>query len=218
MRRSVVFLVVLGLCFGVASAEEVWIDFGSHRAPSPTEVEIGRSDTSVLEIDFVIPGVNLEATTAEGLSFTRLAIPGTGWIGDIGTPQFPAFRRFIEIPEAANATVTANVIEWRTVDLASMGLPTKLFPAQLSMPKCDCQEARDWRFSFKDGSYRGIVGHDMATIDAPVTMRDHRMVKLTFSPIKYDADSGSLQVASRVNLRLKFDGGEDGILATHYFP
>ncbi len=209
MRRSLVFLAVLGLCVGAAGAEEVWVDFGSHRSASPTEVQISRSDTSVLELEFEVPGVILEATSAEGRAFTRVVIPGAGSIGDIGAPQLPAFRRFVEIPEGATVAVDTNVVEWQTVDLVARGLSGVLLPAQLSIPKCDCQEARDWRFSFKEAAYSGIVGHELVSVEAPVTMRDHRMVKLAFAPIQYDVDAGTLRVASRVSLRLTFEGGDD---------
>ncbi len=210
MQRLTVLLVVIGLgCVGAAGAEEVWVDFGSHRSASPTEVQISRSDTSVLELEFEVPGVILEATSAEGRAFTRVVIPGAGSIGDIGAPQLPAFRRFVEMPEGATVAVDTNVIEWQTVDLAARGLSGVLLPAQLSIPKCDCQEARDWRFSFKEDVYSGIVGHDLVSVEAPVTMRDHRMVKLAFAPIQYDVDAGILRVASRVSLRLTFEGGDE---------
>ena len=209
MRFSLLFLIIITLGFGAAGAEEIWVDFGSHRSASPTEVQIGRSDSSVLELELEVPGVILEAISAEGLAFTRVEMPGAGSIGDIGAPQLPAFRRFVEMPEGATVTVDSNVIEWQTVDLADRGLSGLLLPAQLSIPKCDCQEARDWRFSFKEAAYSGIVEHDLVSVEAPVTMRDHRMVKLAFAPIQYDVDAGTLHIASRVSIRLTFEGGDD---------
>ncbi len=209
MRRLLILLaVIVLLSVGVAGAEEVWVDFGSHRSASQTEVQISRSETSVLELEFEVPGVILEAISAEGRDFTQVVIPGAGSIGDIGAPQLPAFRRFVEIPEGARVAIDTNVIEWQTVNLAARGLSGVLLPAQLSIPKCDCQEARDWRFSFKEDAYSGIVKHELVGVEAPVTMRDHRMVKLAFAPIHYDVEAGTLRIASRVSLRLTFEGGD----------
>ncbi len=65
------------------------------------------------------------------------------------------------------------------------------------------------KFSFKEHAYSGIVEHELVSIEAPVTMRDHRMVKLAFAPIQYDVDAGALRIASRVSIRLTFEGGDD---------
>lgn len=210
MKRTVVLLSIISLLsVGAVGADEVWVDFGSHRNAGPTEVRISQSDTTLLDLEFEVPGVNLENVTIEGRDFTRVEIPGAGRIGEIGAPQLPAFRRFVEIPEGATVSVDANVIEWRTVDLGALGLSGIVFPAQLPIPKCDCQEARDWRFSFKEAAYSNSVRHDLVSVEEPVTMRDHRMVRLTFAPAHYDAVTGTLRVASRVSLQVAFEGGND---------
>ncbi len=208
MRRFMVFLAVLCMFIGAAGAEEVWIDLGSHRSMSPTEVQISRSDITILEFDLTVPGLMLEAVQEDGRSFTRVSIPGAGQIGNVGSPLLPAFRRFVEVPEQAKVVVTTQVLDWGEVALADKGFSTNLYPVQLPLPKCDCPEARDWRFSFKEGAYAGVVEHELVGVESPVTMRDHRMVRLTFSPVEYDVEAGILRVATRVAVHLEFVGGD----------
>ena len=209
MRRFTVILAVFGLMLvGTAGAEEVWVDFGSHRSASPTEVDVNRSDITVLEFDLTVPGLMLEAVQEEGWSFTRISIPGAGQVGNIGSPLLPAFRRFVEVPEQATVRVTTQVLDWGEVTLDDHDFSTTLYPVQAPRPKCDCPEARAWRFSYKEGAYSGVVEHELVAVEAPVAMRDHRMVRMTFSPVEYDVEAGKLRVAKRVAVRLEFAGGD----------
>jgi hypothetical protein len=208
VRHSIVILAILALCVGTAGADEVWVDFGSHRSPSPTGVDITQSNASSLDLEFEVPGVRLESIETEGHTFTRLSIPGSGQIGIAGSPLMPAFRRFVEVPEKATVRVTTQVLDWAEVSLSDQGFSDVLYPVQKPLPKCDCEEARNWKFSFKEAAYAGVVKHELVGVEAPVRMRDHRMVRLTFSPVEYDAQAGSLRVATRVRVGLKFVGGD----------
>lgn len=171
------------------------------------EVQISRSDTSVFEFDYAVPGIALESVEYEGKAFTRIEIPEVGFTGDIGTPQLPAFRRFVEIPHGAAVSVDAHVLEWQSVRLSDFGFSEVVVPVQASVPKCDCPEARNWVFTMKEDSYTGTVEHGLVRTERPVLIRDHQMVRLVFSPVRYDTDAGILKVASRVAVRVNFDGG-----------
>ncbi len=207
MRQTLTFLAIIGVCVGVAGANETWIDFGNHRNANPTAVEIQRSDITTLEFDFDVPGLTLDTIRENGQNFTMVSIPGAGQVGAIGSPLLPAFRRFVEIPEAAEVRLTTEVLDWHEVSLGDLGFSTTLYPVQAPRPKCDCQEARDWRFSFKNDAYRGVVSHDLIALEKAVTMRDHRLVRLSFSPVEYDVAAGILKIAKRVGVRLSFVGG-----------
>ena len=65
------------------------------------------------------------------------------------------------------------------------------------MPKCDCEEARNWRFSYDRKLYSGVVRHPAAQLEGPFAFRDHRVVKATMAPVSYDADAGVVEVATR---------------------
>ncbi len=209
MRYTTVMLVIFGLMLGgFAGADETWIGFGSHRSAGPTEVAVSLSDITTLEFDLTVPGLLLESVEGEGQSFTRISIPGAGQIGTVGSPLLPAFRRFVEVPENASVRVTTQVLDWENISLADQGFSTILFPVQAPLPKCDCPEARNWRFSFKEEAYSGVVEHELIAVESPVIMRDHRLVRLTFSPFEYDVEAGSLRVATRVVVRLEFVGGD----------
>jgi hypothetical protein len=202
-------LVLVGVCLVVASAgaaDPRWIEFDGDTGA--VRIDALRSSADGVEFEVQLPGVGLAAEATEAGTFVRVEIPGLGRIGAPGEPALPALRRFVEIPEGASTLVEVEVLERRTIDLAGEGLAAPLLPVQRPRPKCDCDEARDWTFSYKPAAYRGTVRHELATVTGPVTFRDHRMVLLTVAPVRYDADRGRIEVASRARIAIRFDGGD----------
>jgi hypothetical protein len=197
------------LLFGTIPAEPAqWIALDGSDAGR--EVGIVQSEVGVarLEVALEVPGIELRPLEAEGMAFTELEVPGTGRIGEPGEPMLPALRRFVEIPQGASVTATATVLETATVELADRGLSPTVYPVQLPLPKCDCPEQRAWRFSYDPAAYAAEVRHPLVSVSEPFTVRDHRMVMLTVAPVAYDPTAGTLQVAQRARVELRFEGAD----------
>jgi len=203
------FLIMTLMAFtAVAAADQRWIAFSGETAYSEARIETGRSGSEVVEFDLVIPGIAIEAVTTTNGDFARLVIPGLGRIGGIGAPELPALKRFVEIPQGATAEIETSVLERSTVDLGGRGLPAIVYPVQLPIPKCDCPEARAWRFSQKLEAYKGVVGIGATGLEGPFDLRDHHMMMLTAAPATYDVDAGSVEIATRMRVTVTINGGD----------
>lgn len=208
MYKKLAMVAVVTALAVTAVANEQWIGFSGDRPWSEAQIEIGKVGTRTVEFDLVIPGVGLErVSTAEG-DFTRLTIPGLGSSSAVGEPMLPALRRFVEIPQGATATVATTVLDRATVALAAEGMPETVFPAQLPIPKCDCDEARSWVFSFQPKAYQGVVERQ-PVITGPSTLRDHRMMMVDVSPARYDVAAGGIEIATRLRVTVTITGGDD---------
>ena len=206
--RALLVFTLIAFATVAFAAEERWIAFSDDEPFSEVRLEASRSGAELVEFDLVVPGVAVEhITTAQG-DFARLMVPGMGRIGAVGEPELPAFRRFVEIPHGATATMTTTVLDRATVDLAAESLPGLVYPVQLPMPKCDCEEARNWRFSQKTEAYKGVVGADASGIESSYMIRDHHMTMLTAAPVVYDVDSGTVEIATRLRVTVAINGGD----------
>lgn len=201
-----IVVVALALVPGLGAAE-VWVPLAGE-AGDTVRVDLVRSTEEGLELEVALPGVSLAAVETEGLAFTALEIAGLGRTGQPGEPELPALSRFVEVPIGATVVVEAQVLDRVTVDLAARGLSPALYPAQLPRPKCDCEEARNWRFSHDPKAYLGVVERETASLRGPFSMRDHSLMQLTVSPVRYDAVAGTLEVARRIRVRVDFSGGD----------
>jgi hypothetical protein len=214
MRRLSILAVVIILAAtlwplqAAAGGGAVWVGFHGVSEPAPVAVLPARSDSGIYEADLEIPGLALTRAEEGGRSFTLVEIPGAGRIGSLGGPMLPAWRRFVEIPEGAQVKPLVTVLETEKVDLAACGLPSLVYPLQHDRPKCTGPGVPEWRFSFKESAYHGWVQAPVLSQDGPYTFRDHRVVRVTVAPVRYDADNGILEVATRIRLRLEFTGGD----------
>ncbi len=206
MGRTLVIAVVCLLVVGaVGAAEPRWIAFSDDGTEA--RIEVLSSTANAVEFTVELPGIALSSAATEGGQFVRVEVPGLGRIGALGEPALPALRRFIEIPDGAQVEVAIQVLDQRVIDLASEGLAAPVEPVQLPRPKCDCEEARNWRFSYKPEAYRGTIAHP-AELTGPFTFRDHRMMLLTLAPVRYNTDRGTLAVTSRAQVSVRFSGGD----------
>jgi len=195
-------LLVVG---AAGAADQHWIGFSDQ----VTEASIGvlSSARDAVELEIELPGVALESVATEGGRFVRVEVPGLGRIGAVGEPALPALRRFIEIPDGAQVEVDVQVLDRLVIDLAAEGMAAPVEPVQLPRPKCDCKEAREWRFSYSPETYRGTIAHPTA-LTGPFTFRDHRMMLLTVAPLSYDVERGTLSVVTRAQVTVRFAGGD----------
>ncbi|MCU0305373.1 MAG: C25 family cysteine peptidase [Thermoanaerobaculales bacterium] len=208
MSKRLAIAVMCLACVATAAADERWIGFDGRPAGSEATVEVLRTGTEIVELELEIPGLVAERVEVDGTTYTRLEAPGLGRIGGVGSPMLPALRRFVEVPQGASATVRATVLERTTLDLGAEGLPGLLYPVQLPMPKCDCQEARDWRFSFDAKAYARTSERREPALTGPFGLRDHRMLLLTAAAASYDPAAGTVEIATRLRITVEISGGD----------
>jgi len=208
MRFKFVFGLTLMAFAVVAAADERWIGFSTERPFSEAQIEIGKTGARLVEFDLVIPGTTIERISSDQGEFTRVEVPGLGHVGGFGEPMLPALRRFVEIPRGATAEVTATVLDQTTLEFAPEGMPSLLYPVQRPIPKCDCPEARAWRFSYKPKAYQGLVDFGAPQLSGPFGLRDHTMMMLTVAPATYDAETGTIEIATRLRVSLTITGGD----------
>jgi hypothetical protein len=206
--KASVFVIFFTLSAAVVGAQPAeWIGFDGESLPAEATIELMRATDDSVEFTLFIPGVSATAvSTDEGL-FTRIEIPGLGRSTALGEPMLPTLRRFVEITAGANAAITVTPLDTESIDLGARGLAPRLYPVQLPLPKCDCPEADQWRFSYKADSYRGTVSQK-PTLEGPFTFRDHEVMKLAVSPVSFDAAKGTLEVATRLRVNVIFQGGD----------
>lgn len=202
-------LVVAVCCLATVVSAGEWIDFGAGDGAQEATVSGVQVSAGEVQFEVELPGMMVTAVeTSEG-AFTRIEIPGLGQTGKAGAPLLPALRKLVDVPFGASATVRFEVLERRSISLGERGLPARLYPVQLPVPKCDCDEARAWRFSYDAAAYEQ-ASTQSALIDGSGRMRDHELVRVELDPVGYEPATGRLEVASRLRATVELAGGDLG--------
>ncbi|HRW97754.1 MAG TPA: C25 family peptidase propeptide domain-containing protein, partial [Bacteroidales bacterium] len=120
--------VLLGLLVNHhATAQEFAVDFGR----SATEINVGEDNMQRLQLNFTYSGLNtFVVETDKGLQFNEINIPGTYWIGELGTPKLPASKKLIEIPFGAEVQVSVKNYTTTKYNLQDYGIKLPVFPNQ----------------------------------------------------------------------------------------
>ena len=100
MKRHIVLFVLFVAVCGAAYPQQggQWQPLSADAAPSESFVWQTEPIANGLQVYCTLDGVMTRDIKEEGNVFTRLSIEGLGASGDIGTPEMPAWRRFIEVP------------------------------------------------------------------------------------------------------------------------
>jgi hypothetical protein len=129
--RHAIALIVLLFSLLPIYAQHIAIDLGR----AETDVKISKDDMQQLKVSFSYNGIGtFGVETGKGL-FSELAIPGTYWIGDLGSPKLPASKKLIEIPFGAEVSVKVLSYDVQEYTLTDYGIMHKIMPVQPSIRK-----------------------------------------------------------------------------------
>ncbi len=163
--------------------------------PAPTLRLLAESGER-MELEFTLPALQYEDVAIEGQSFQALAIQGGGLAGEEGQAGLPTYSRLVAVP--AGMAVSARVVA--SEEAAFQGYrPLPVQPADAKSPVLD----RAW--------YAGgeVARRPLVEVGEPAIMHGQRMVAVSLNPVHWSPASGSLTVASRVELELEFSGSDD---------
>jgi hypothetical protein len=195
--RSAVIYAMLGLLVLPALAAGATRPVPS-RQITPADlprVNVLSSDDSGLRLVFDLPALAVDTVRIVERAFRSVAIPGGGLAGDIGQPGIPTFTRLIAIPDGAGVSVRAvaeDVEELSGYDL----MPVQDNPGE-DLVLDAAAYARD-----------GFGDAPLADAGQPALVRHLRVVPLTIQPVQYNPARGTIRVAGRLRVEVRFDGSD----------
>jgi len=181
--------LILAISFA-AYAQDNWIPFGAEGIPQKAEPQVVRCDAQSIRIDVKIPGMLSRRLSTKGGEFTRLTLIDYGYTTEIGKPQLPVIRELVEIPHGANFSVDVISASYQEVDLAEIGIDTKIIPVQPPIPKISNAKVTfeiDKVFYQKDSYYLT----DIVKINEIGKMRGYRLAQIEIFPVNYNPKAGN---------------------------
>ena len=200
--KKVSILLVLVMSTLFAMAQNGRIDLRHE-----TKAEITRSEFSRFTAVFSYGSIeSIEVPTERG-TFSEIAIEGTYFSGEIGTPELPASHQLLAVPFGATPRVTVTNYSYTDYDLATYGINT-IVPRQPSVRKD--QNPDEIEFVYNAAAYqtRSLASMPEATIEVQGTMRGIRVGSLVINPVSYNPASNTLRVFNDIEVEVNFDGAD----------
>ncbi|HDH96950.1 MAG TPA: hypothetical protein ENF73_04390 [Proteobacteria bacterium] len=165
------------------------------------------SSYSEVSFEIGVRSFDMQSVHAGGMEFTRLLLDGAGVVGEVGTPELPAIRELVWIPEGATVSLEVETPEKDVLKLDQAGYPELVYPVQPPRLKV---EGVDPEFAFDASAYQldEYLYLDCARIVDSGYLRGRRFVTVEVRPLAYNPRRGTLIVRSRIVVRLKLRGAD----------
>lgn len=208
------------MCFvHIGFSQDYYLPLGN----SKSDAAVIDNSYSNLKMLFTIQGLSGKQVTAKtGQNFTELYFGNGYYIGEIGTPKLPAFKRLIQIPFGAEVDVKVIGYSKEVYSLSEMGITNQLFPVQPSLRK-DMDET-DVPFEYDSKVYKtsGFQNRPIAKVEVLGTMRGVRIARVEVAAVDYDAVKGTIMVYNDIEVDIVFNGTDrslnESIRAKTYSP
>lgn len=197
--RPILLELMLGLAAcafacTVGSAAALLLAEPGEAAPAPV-IRVLDQTAHGLTLEFELPALVIETLTIGGETHQVVSIPDGGESGQTGAPLIPVFNRFLYAPEGAVIRITETGRTEEEID------GVRLIPVQ---------DEESPGFAFDPAAYaRDDFGsRPAAAVGQPARMRSLPVRSLTFAPVRYNPAQGKLRVASRIEVRVDFEGAD----------
>jgi len=195
--------VTLALCIVVAlsasAAAREWLEIASPVEEGPA-ARVLASGVDGVRLEVEVPGVFVNERQGGRLGAVDLALPGATTMQQPGLPDLPVLSYLIAVPATGGVELEARVIGERVVSGLDVG-PAAPFARVGEEP---AEAVADPGFYGTDAVYPSVV----ASVGEPAVMRDLRLVQVRVFPVRYNPVERALVVAERVEVDLRFTGGE----------
>ena len=179
-------------------------------APPPEPVVLLAAETGVV-LEWRAPAfTQRQVLGGDGRSYVALDAPGWAESSAPGQPQLPVASALLIAPPGSDVSLQVQVLERDRVSLSHPVLPA-LRMALADNPAAGLEPvwARS-EFAYSDKLPKSA---QWVTLEEAGWMRGRRLVRVIFSPLRFDPAGPALEVARHARVTLRFSGADVGQIA-----
>jgi len=197
---SIMLLGLLSFVGGGSNEGQEWVpsstDYISEEQPL---IRMKASDNNGLLVDFEIPGMITTKVIENGTHYQKIEIPNEGLMSEVGKPQLPVIRRYLEVPNDVHLSV--NIEHSEFTDLSGY----EIYPAQEPIVSMVTNETPEFAIDSSLYSKDDYYPSDNAFVEKPVVFRGHRIVSLDVYPVQYNPVLKRIKLYSKIEVRIDYD-------------
>ncbi|MEO0247739.1 MAG: C25 family cysteine peptidase, partial [candidate division WOR-3 bacterium] len=174
-------------------------------SPRP-DVSVLSKGGNGLKVSYSFRGFGYEIVNIDGKSFLRFNTEDIAVFQDLGKPELPAWRDFIEVPYDAEVSLKIVEIKTEKVSLKEKGIKEKVIPSLPPVPKVPGAK-QEFVFDKKQYETDEFYPTRFATVSYAGEMRGHQLYTVEIFPIRYNPVRDEIEVVTSITLEVTFDGG-----------
>ena len=178
-------------------------------ADAPPPVRLLESTSEAIVLAFTLPDFWLQEVSVEGRTFVQPQVAGLVPDADPGAPQLPQTGILIGLPPAGTPSLRILETEGGRVTLAHPVLPA---PVPVGVRRGELTTGPVYELTLDEGIYAHDAFYPAQVADVVEVgwLRDHRVARVTFHPVRYNPVRGELEVTRRLVVEIQFNRHGDG--------
>jgi hypothetical protein len=185
------------LCIVITKLQ--WVPFIPGSEPgSLSEIKLKSSDTMGIMVDSDIPGMYITDVLTNNTLYQKLSIPYVGYTMEIGKPEVPVIRRYLEVPYDVNLSVEIFYSNYTILD------GYYIYPAQEALADIE-NVTSEFVIDNETYSTNEFYPSYNAFVDEPVIIRGHRIISLTIYPVQFNPVTRQIRGYSKIEVRINYE-------------
>jgi hypothetical protein len=144
-----------------------------------------------------------EVAGDDGRPYSAIEAPGWAQTAEPGRPQLPFTSVLAVVPPSGEVT-----LQIQTLERSNHPLPHPVAPARAPVPVGDPPTHMEWTWARDELAYAGtgLSPTKAVTLEEVGWLRERRLVRVTFYPLRFDPVASALEATNRVRVELDFAG------------
>ena len=204
------FCLLISTAGSAAPAKEQWIDFTTNEVErgGPILTLLTASGEEII-LRAAFHGIRISPSGLKHGKFFRISYPGAGVLTDIGKPDVPVLRKWVEIPYGADCTVEVTASEARQYSLFDLSIQGAIIPVQPPVPKIP-GAMQTAQFVMDNATYatNSLYPGEIVRLHEIVVVRGHRLALLEIFPFQYNPVRGTVKVHTDLEVKIHLAGSD----------
>jgi Peptidase family C25/Secretion system C-terminal sorting domain/Propeptide_C25 len=210
--KRLMLTVLFALFFTMSGVAADLVPLQPDVSAEPLQVNVLDETANGLSLNLEATGIFSESLGADAAGHALLSWPNAGVEGIIGNPQLPVRRMLVAIPYGATVQANVTSANWTEYSLFDLTGESALMPVQ---PPREKIEGVVVPFTKNMSAYQVSSYGDRAVVEVEeyIVVRGQQMALVTVRLVMYNPVSGSVRIASDLNVQLDFVGGDAALTA-----
>ena len=199
--RARLWLLTLLLAAGLVGQRPVPAASQALTTPEPVVL---RADAAGIVLEWRAPALSLRREIGDdGHAYSVLEAPGWPKTDKPGQPRLPFASKLAAVPPSGDV-----VVHLRAIEQADRPLHYPIAPARTPVIVGTPPTGIEWDWALDEQVYTKVEVYpaDVVTVEEVGWLRGHRLVRLTFYPVRVDSAQGALEITDYVRAELAFEG------------
>ena len=173
-------------------------------------IKVKTNTYSTLRLSSTLNNLKVRNISNASGNYSILEIKDYGNSFNVGSPNLPVLRKFIEVP--VNAKIKTKIVNQHSqeYDMTRLGISNQIYPCQPRASKDSTKKAAEFQKNISIYQRNSFVKADTSPVTVKYLgiMRGVNLACLNISPVEYNPTSKSIKIYDNIDVEISFENAD----------